>query len=300
LRRFLRHGLPYLMFLLSGALVLVQGCTRSLLQTYPAGENEIASVSEAFARYQETSRKVCGCCLDAEADAALSVSSWFRDHTGKLSGYLQAMEPSYIKFVAVNPLGQPLYILVTSGEMFQSLNVFEKKVYAGSVHSEMYKKFVPPGFEPEFFYYWLTGRLRPGEPEIQAVMRARQQDAFWLQIKHAFSSTDSMVLFNPADQVILRHVLRDERGGHLVDMLYADYQGLPGKESQDTGTDPAAVPGSAIEKELCRVPTRIVFSSNRDAEKIEIKLHSFLEKADFTAADFYLEIPGSFEKLLVK
>jgi hypothetical protein len=299
-RRFLRHGFPYFLVLLFAVLVFVQGCARPVLQTYPAGENEIEAVSKAFERYQETSRKVCGCCLDAEADAALSVSSWFRDHTGKLSGYLQAMEPGYIKFIAVNPLGQPLFILVTNGEMFQGLNVFEKKVYVGSVHSATYKKFAPPGLEPEFLFYWLTGRLQPGEMVIQAVMRDREQDAFWLQIKYADSGTDSMVLFDLADQVILRHVLRDERGSHLVDILYADYQSLPGKESQETGNDPAEVADTAMEKRLCRVPARIVLSSNMNAEKVEVKLHSFLDEADFTAADFYLKNPGSFEQLLVK
>ena len=135
---------------------------------------------------------------------------------------------------------------------------------------------------------------------IQAVMRDREQDAFWLQIKYADSGTDSMVLFDLADQVILRHVLRDERGSHLVDILYADYQSLPGKESQETGNDPAEVADTAMEKRLCRVPARIVLSSNMNAEKVEVKLHSFLDEADFTAAGFYLKIPGSFEQLLVK
>lgn len=300
MRRFLRHGPLHFIFVLSAVLVLVQGCTRTLLHTYPASEHEVESVSKAFARYQMVSQEVCGCCLDAEADAALSVSGWFRNHTGKLSGYLQAMEPSYIKFVAVNPLGQPLFILVTNGNMFQSLNVFEEKAYVGSVNSEMYKKFAPPFFEPEFLYYWLTGRLHPGDMRIQAVMRDRDQDAFWLQINHADSDTDSMVLFDPADLVILRHVIRDERGGQLVDILYADYRALPGNESQDTASDPAPAPGSGIEKELCRVPASITLSTNMDAEKIEVKLHSFLGEAHFTAANFYLEIPGSFKQLLAK
>ena len=300
MRPFQRHGLPYFMVLFSAALVFVQGCAGPSLYTYPAAENEIASVTKAFVNYQIISNKVCGCCLDAEADVALSVSSWFKDHTGKFSGYLQAMEPNSVKFVAVNPLGQPLFIAVTNGTMFQSFYAFEKKAYVGSVHSEAYKKIVPPGFAPEFFYYWLTGRLQPGDMEIREVLRDREQGAYWLHINYAYSSTNSMVLFDPVDQVILRHVVRDARDGHLVDMVYADYQPLLGKEKQYAGNNHDQDSGFARDKELCRMPARIIFSSNMGAEKIEVKLHSFLSGAHFTAADFYLDIPSSFEMLLVK
>jgi len=299
-RRFLHHGLPFLKVLFFVSLVFIQGCARSVLQTYPASEQEIELASEAFARYQEVNEKVCDCCFDAEADAALSVSGWFSDHTGKLSGYLQAMKPGYIKFVAINPLGQPLFIFLTNGNMFKSLNVFEEKAYLGSVRSKAYKKFAPPGFEPEFSYYWLTGRLQPGDIQIQAVTRDREQEKFWLQINHANSSTVSMVLFDPDELVILRHVLRDERGEHLVDILYADHQPLPGKESKYPGSDPATIHGSDVGIKLCRIPARITVSSNADAEKIELKLYSFLDDARFSAEDFHLDIPDNFEQLLVK
>ena len=300
MRRFSCHGLPYIMALLFISLVFIQGCARSVLQTDPASQQEIELASKAFARFQKISEEVCGCCLDAEADAALSVSGWFGDQTGKFSGYLQAMETGYIRFVAVNPLGQPLFIFVTDGEMFTSLNIFEEKAYSGSVHSKPYKKFAPPGFESRFSYYWLTGRLQPGDLRIQAVMRDREQENFWLQIKYANSSTESMVLFDPAELLVLRHILRDERGEHLVDILYADHQPQLMKESKYAGSVPATIPGSEAGKELCRVPARITVSSNGDAEKIEARLYSFLNDVRFSPEDFNLEIPDNFEQLLVK
>jgi outer membrane lipoprotein-sorting protein len=283
----LYRGFPYLTVLFFLPLVFIQGCTRSLLQTDPASEQEFELASKAFAQYQEVSADLCGCCLDAEIDAALSVSGWFNDHTGKLTGYLQAMEPSYIKFIAINPLGQPLFILVTNGNIFKSFNVFEEKIYLGSVDSKAYKKFAPQGFDPEFSYYWLTGRLQPGEWQPRAVMRDREQDAFWLQINHAESSTDSMVLFDPEDMVLLRHVLRDARGEHLVDITYKDHLSLPGKDGKCSGPRPAAMPSSLV-------------SSKAGAEKVEIKLHSLVGDANFSAADFQLEIPDNFEQLHVK
>jgi hypothetical protein len=231
---------------------------------------------------------VCDCCLDAEADAVLSVSGWFSDHTGKLSGYLQAKKPGYIKFVAINPLGQPLFIFLTNGSMFKSLNVFEEKAYLGSVRSKAYKKLAPPGFEPEFSYYWLTGRLQPGDKEIAAVMRDEEQKRYWLQIRYADSSTDSMVLFDSEELIILRHIVRDEKGGHLVDIIYEDHQLKPGSGMQD------------VSSKICRVPAMISVSSHSGAEKIELKLASFLADAKFSEEDFQLDIPDNFKQFLVK
>ena len=109
MRGFLHRGLRHLLFFSVLALVLIQGCARPVLQTYPASEQEIEAALAAFTRYREISAEACSTCFDAEIDAALTVSGWFSDHTGKLSGYLQAMAPGYCKFIAVNPLGQPLF-----------------------------------------------------------------------------------------------------------------------------------------------------------------------------------------------
>ncbi len=290
MRRLPLHRLPSIV-LLSVSLVFIQGCARPILQTYPASRHDIELATEAFLRHQKLHAEVCSCCLDAEADTALSVSGWFRDHTGKLSGYLQAMEPGYIKFVALNPLGQPLFILVTNGKTFKSLNVIEAKAYMGSVHSETFKRFTPFGFEPEYSYYWLTGRLPPGDMQIKKVMRDRQQQKFWLQINHSDSSMDSMVLFDPESMVIMRHVLRDERGDHLLDIHYSDY--LQFAENLSS-------PVSEVDRELCRIPAGITVSSKGGSEKIELKLHSFFSEANFSAADFQQDIPDNFEQLIVK
>jgi hypothetical protein len=299
-RGLLRHYLLYSNIFLAALLFFIQGCARPVLQTYPASELEVGLVTEAFTRYQEINENSCFCCLDAEADAALSVSGWFTDHSGKVSGYLQAMQPGYIKFVAINPLGQPLFILVTNGTVFKSLNVFEEKAYLGSVHSEAYKKFAPPGFEPDFSYYWLVGRLQPGDNEIHAVMHDRELEQFWLQISHANSSIESLILFDPMELVILRHVMMDEHGKHLLDMSYADHQALFGKTDKYSGGESAAIPKSIEQEDLCKVPARITLSSRENASKIELKLSSFLEDAHFSADDFLLDIPDNFEQILVK
>jgi len=287
-RRFVRHGLLRHIIFLSLTVILIQGCARQLLQTFPATSQETESVLAAFARFQEISETSCNCCLDAEADAELVVSGWFSDHSGKLSGYLQAMEPGYMKFVTVNPLGQPLLVFVTDGRVFKSLNVYKEKAYSGSVNSETFRKFAPEGFVPGFSYYWLTGRLQPGELQVREVMRAMDQGVFWLQAYPAGSSIESMILFDPQNLVVLRHVLRDSRGEVLVDIRYADHMNLEKANEKHDIAGP------------CRIPARVTVSSGGDTEKIDIKLHSFLQDVHFSTAVFQVEIPENFEELPVR
>jgi len=299
-RRFFLYGLPFCNILFFLALFLVQGCTSSVLQIYPASEKEIGAAYESFRLYREVNEDMCGCCLDAEVEAELTISGWFNDHVGKLSGYLQAMKPGYIRFVALNPLGQPLYIFLTDGSKFTSLNVYAEKAYSGSVDSRTYKKIVPSGFDPEFAYYWLNGRLPPQDMQIADVMRAGQPDAYWLQIRHDNVGTERMILFDAAKLRILRHVLRDEKGSHLVDISYRDYEPLNAPEKINFEKDHAVSDVSDAGTDGCSVPGKITIASHGGSEKISVKLHSFLPDASFSEEDFRVNIPDSFEQMLVR
>jgi len=300
-RGFSSYGLLYLKLLLAVSLLFLQGCARPLLQTYPASEQETQLAALAFTRYQQTYQDECAYCLDAEIDVDVSVSGWFSNHTGKLSGYLQSMEPGYIKFVALNPLGQPILILLTNGEIFKFLNVLEGKAYMGSVNSETFKKIAPPGFDPEFSYYWLTGRLPPGDFEILKVRRDKEQDAYWLQIRYEEPGLESMILFDPKELVLLRHIIMSDRGDHLVDLAYEDYQPGHVREKLSSNSDQEIIVSIYSGKKLCKIPAKISVSSNSGAEKrIDIKLFSFIPEAEFSPGDFELEIPENLEQLIVK
>ena len=299
MRRFTIYTLLHLIFFLTVTLLFLQGCTRHM-KTYPASEQESQLAASAFTKYRHYQNE-CACCLDAEVDAAVSVSGWFSNHTGNFSGYLQAMEPGYIKFVALNPLGQPIFILLTNGEIFKSLNVSEGRAYSGSVRSDTFKKFAPPGFDPEFSYYWLTGKLPPENIEILEVRRDKEQMGYWLEVHYGQSEVDNMILFDPEDFVILRHIVMSDKGDHLLDLVYEDY--TPGfvTEKQLSGNDREMTGNTDSGKKFCRVPTKIRISSKSGAEKtINLNLSSFLHDAEFSQDDFKLKIPDNFEQLIVK
>jgi hypothetical protein len=159
---------------------------------------------------------------------------------------------------------------------------------------------MPPGFEPDLFYFWLTGRLPPGEIQIREVMQSRDGEGFWLRLVPAGEGMESIILFNPENLVILRHVVRDGDGRELADIRYADYRLLPASGTVATAARPQGSHDLAWEQRLCRLPARITVTSSREEKTIDITLGSFLEEPHFTAADFQVDIPDNFQQLLVR
>jgi hypothetical protein len=287
--------MPFI-FIASVSLLLFQGCARPVLQTIPASEDEAMDVISAFLQVYQGK---CSCCIDADADATVSVSGWLHNHNGKLTGLLQAMAPGYLKFIAVNPLGQPIYILVTNGSEFTSLNILERKAYSGPVNSETFKKFSPQGFRPEFSFYWLTGRLAPGGIQVETVRRDRGGQAYWLQIHHKMTGNESLVLFNPVNSRILRHIILDEKKEHLVDVTYDAYQPETGNQKMSVGENVTAA-NVAADAALCSIPGNILVSASSGKQNIEIQLSSLLGGAAFAPEDFDVKVPPDFENIVVK
>lgn len=291
--------LLHLIFFLLITLPVLQGCATHM-QTYPASQHEEQITRAAFERYLKKYEDECSCCIDAEVDVRLSVSGWFNDHTANLSGYLQAMEPGFIKFVALNPLGQPILVLSTNGIIFKSFNILEGKAYIGSAESETFRKFAPPGFEPQFFYYWLSGRQPPGAIEILDVRRDRMQNAYWLKIRYEDSGQNSLVLFDPETLVVLKQIFINGKGDHVAELSYEEFRaehvevkgfGDKGQEGDDRGV-------SGIN--ICNMPTKLIVSSSVGSDKrIELKFFSYIPNAEFSSDEFELEIPDNLEQVIV-
>jgi hypothetical protein len=210
--RFFRH-LTFLVFFL----FLANGCA-----TLPATVSLDAAVrQEATVDFLQVvaSQQQCNCCLDVQVMA--SVKSMLQN--GSLQGFLQAMSPSYLKFVGLNPLGQPLVILSADGERFRYVVVSEAKGYEGAVTSRKFKDYAPGGFEPEHAFFWLAGRLAPEEMEIFGVARDAAGQGLWFELAYNDDKLRRHVLFDPKARVILRHIVVDEDHHTLMDVRYLKY-----------------------------------------------------------------------------
>lgn len=217
-------------------------------------------------------QQLCNCCLDAQATVSFS-SIWQK---GTLSGYLQAMSPSYLKFLAVNPLGQTLAILVTDGDSFRYVPVFESKQYEGKVTGTTYAKYAPAGFLPEHGFYWLIGRLYPGRIKILDVTRDGQGQGYWFAVSYG-NGTRSLVLLDEQRRVLLRHIVINDQDEKIFNVLYDEY----------TAGD-------------CPLPGKVTVTALAHNSTMEIRLTDWLEAPSFSLDDFTYDAPPSFDRVVVQ
>ena len=275
--------------------LLITGCAGKFIQTLPASTQEESIVSAAFLDML-ANQTDCGCCLDAEAEVTLVVSNWLGERSGTMTGFLQVMQPSYIKFVGVNPLGQPLFIFITDGITFQNLQVPKSKVYEGVVRSDAFNDYVGAWFEPEYGFYWLVGRVKPGNFEIVDIQRDKKKNGFWLQLEYEGSEYRNMILFDPQEPVILRHVLMDSQEKPHIDVQYADYPLLI-DETENSGNKGGERKKNTGDSVFCRLPGSIKVLSHDNSGQIKLDLHSFLPDSVFSEEDFTIDIPSGFKRV---
>lgn len=264
-------------FLLFGS-----GCA-TLPATRPLAELQQQEVVAVF--HETMARQLdCSCCLDAQV--RLSLKSLVQN--GTISGFVQAKSPSFFKFTGLNPLGQPLMFLVTDGTFFRYVAVPEGKGYEGLVTAAAFKKYAPPGFDPAHGFYWLSGRLAPERLRIFSVAQDPEGHGVWLELAYVteVSEVDPLrrhVLFDPVQQVILRHLVADSDGQILVDVRYDDY-----------AQPPEGVPNN------CRLPGVIRIHVNHNGALMELTLGDWLYDVSLSAEDFRVDLPSGFQLVPVQ
>ncbi|OGQ86755.1 MAG: hypothetical protein A2512_08010 [Deltaproteobacteria bacterium RIFOXYD12_FULL_56_24] len=271
---------------LSGGLVvflLFCGGCATLPATRPLAELQqqqaVVLFREAMVRQQE-----CACCLDAQV--RLSLKSVLQN--GTISGFVQAKAPAFLKFTGLNPLGQPMMILVADGTFFRYVAVPEGKGYDGLVTAAAFKKYAPQGFDPAHGFYWLAGRLAPEKLRIFSAAQDQEGQGLWLELAYATESLGGKalrrhVLFDPARQVIRRHLVADPDGRIMVDVHYDDYVQVPEGGSGN-----------------CRLPGLIKIHANHNGALMELTLADWLPDASFSAEDFRVDLPLGFQLVPVE
>ena len=265
----LRGGLLLLLLLSGGCATLP--ATRPLAELQQ--QQAVTLFLETMARQQE-----CPCCLDAQV--RLSLKSVVQN--GTISGFVQAKAPSFLKFTGLNPLGQPMMFLATDGTFFRYVAVPEGKGYEGLVTAAAFKKYAPQGFDPAHGFYWLAGRLAPEKLRIFSVAQDPEGQGLWLELAYAVDASEDKplrrhVLFDPEQQVILRHMVADSDGRIMVDVWYDDYA-----KASEGGSD------------NCRLPGMIRIHANHNGALMELILGDWLPDPSFNAGDFRVELPLGF------
>lgn len=250
-------------------LFLLSGCvTMPNLHGISSAENK-----EVRSRFKKmvVAQRTCHYCLDGTAHVTLTNILY----SGAISGYLQAMSPSYLKFVGVNPLGQPLAVFTTNGQQFRYVSTEDTTVYNGEVNSETFSKYTPEGFVPALSYYWLIGRLQPGPVQLTRVSRDETR-GYWVELLYE-NGRKALLLFDPDTLQIQRHIVLNGNGERILNILYEQYG-----EGE------------------CEVPRQITVTSLTLDSSMEIHLGDLLEDVSLSLQDFDYSPPPTFKEVLVE
>ena len=260
-----------------GLFLLLSGGCATLPATRPLADLQQQQAESLFRETMAQQQK-CPCSLDAQV--RLSLKSLVQK--GTISGFVQAKAPSFLKFTGLNPLGQPLLFLATDGMFFRYVVVPEAKGYEGLVTAAAFKKYAPQGFDPAHGFYWLAGRLAPEKLQIFSVAQDPEGQGIWLELAYATDDSGGEplrrhVLFDPAQQVIRRHLVAGPDGRIMVDVWYDDYT-----KASEGGSD------------NCRLPGLIRIHANHNGALMELTLGDWLPDANFSAGDFRVDLPSGF------
>lgn len=248
--------------------LVVAGCA-SRPARLPLVEGEAAGARAAF-RQLVGGQAVCARAVDAEATVTID-SPW---QAGSMEGYLQLMAPGFLKFVGITPLGQPLVILAADGVTGRYVLPAERKLYESPLGSAAVNRYLPAGLDPARSYYWLIGRLRPGQVRIREVSGDPAGAGVWVEFDYEGETRRELVLFDPRRLVVHRHLLLDDRGEVAFEVAYDSY---PAGE--------------------CPLPGLVTIRGDRRYGRLLVRLGNWLPAETLTRDDFQISVPADFTRI---
>jgi len=265
----LRSGLFWLVLPL--LILLMTGCAGKPWTT-PVTDAETAVITQTFKEMQQRDDS-CPRCLDAKA-------TLYWDGPGEdraVSGFFLLMLPASVKFVVTNPLGQPLYAVVSNGQGFQSINTTLKQHVSGELSDLMRQYDIPESLLSAHWGYWLLGRLHERGAMIEAISQDESGRGVWVTLRYPDEEALAKchLLMQPDGKKLLARVLVDRQGDTVATLSY------------DYGTS----------RDNCPSVSRISVTGLPYGSRLNIDFAEILTDRILSDADFRLKVPANYEVL---
>nr|MBF0222322.1 hypothetical protein [Desulfobulbaceae bacterium] len=261
----------HLVLSLSFALLLSSCAT--LPVGVPVSEVEQVVVKQAFTDLLD---RQSGCVDQIDADISVTFESFF--YAGKIDGYLQVMQPAYLRFDGLNPFGLTEIVFTTDGVGFTLLAVRDEKGYSGPVTAKKFQQYATSAFSDDFWF--LLSGLVPTDRNflINSVRREEKGAGFWLELDYPERETRLRLLFRPQEKLVDSVAVIPKQGNDSVVFTY-QYSSTP--------------EGYCPEPESIEVDT----SSNGVMSIVFSKRYPM---AKLNKENFQVAIPSNFTKVLIQ
>ena len=260
-----------IIFLLVFAQLLLSSCARRPWTTVVEGPQQ-KEIDQAFANFISAQSH---CLAGWDSDITIKWKSTLQ--TFSVNAYCQALEPSHLKLVVFNPLGQPIKIISINGETYLLIDALAKTSVTGNLHSWAIDNSIPDSLIERPWLEWLQGRSSASNDQIVEIRLDGQNRGAWLSVAtDPNPRVSEYLLFDPENLRILERIILDDRGKKLAVIEYQRWQQVDG----------------------CPFPEEIAIGELPLGAKAWLG-YTDTRWVNLTPADFSLEIPPGFRTVVV-
>lgn len=202
-------------FILSS--LIVSGCARK-----PWGDpisEEYAKELKGRVELLRLARQQC----PVQWDANIEVDYHTALDEKKFAGYILVKHPSSLKFIASNPLGQPLLALTSNSKQFQLVDIPNSQYTHGSTLKFALLNNVPEEFISGEWGNWLAARMSDSDSTQSSIYTDQDPQKFWYTESIDNRITTSY-LIDTSTMLIRESLLWGNKGKVLAAFSYDDYK----------------------------------------------------------------------------
>lgn len=169
-----KSSTPLILFSLA-IIVSLSGCAQKPWRDSLNDSDRLAVLKTLhYIRNSQASRSSC-----IDADLNIFFTSHFKKRA--ISGYVQIMQPSLLKFIVSNPFGQPLFAFTTDGSQFNQIDTAQQQFMDGDLETFARIYDSPPFMYNRPWGKWLTARL-PDSEFITDIRKDSSDRGSWVTI----------------------------------------------------------------------------------------------------------------------
>jgi hypothetical protein len=250
------------------SLLVLNGCAKSPWTSVLEGEQRTGLVA-AFADFIDSQNQ---CTPSWDAQVTIAWTSAVRNYS--FDAYCRMLEPSYLRVIVSNPLGQPLKIIGINSTTYQAIDTVQRSTVTGSLRSWAVRHDLPLNLVHGSWLDWLGGRSSAAAEQIGEIRLDSEHRGAWFNIHVADTETlEEYILFNRENGKIVERILIDEHGQVFATLEYLEWQEVDG----------------------CLYPVTLVIGELPLGGRAELRF-SDIRQSSFEPADFNIYSPRGFSR----
>ncbi|BHH84002.1 hypothetical protein [Desulforhopalus sp. 52FAK] len=214
-KQFSKKIFPYLLLCAS---LTISGCAHK-----PWGSSfEEKEYDAGLQLVEELTAQGAKCNKGFQSDLTVEYSTPLGKRT--FAGFLQYSSGPNYKFVASNPLGQPLIIIAGNQKSYQVINTLESIYSSGGMTAFALRNKLPIYFLKGRWDDWITGRNSIATEYVSDISPDKEQRGMWVTLPdNRGAGNISHILIDTEKRLIIERIIETRKEKPLATIVYSDF-----------------------------------------------------------------------------